>query len=290
MSIFKLLKTATLCTISMAAVSTSYGADSHAAESTNADHRRRLSQASLAAVGSAVIFGETTPYRSKEQDTMSVGSAMSTISQDRLAPALRLLISLLRDIPREVTFPGNVVETAVPGAKPTQLEIILTGYTNLVSAHRGLALIANESHHAQKGLAQVLAIANGEDIAEIKLKKDSVEGQIVALIEAKSLALKAAEAKLEKEVAAANNEKDLALKAAEAKLEKEIAAANNEKDLALKAAEAKLEREIAAANYERDLALTAVEAKLEKAESSKSIWRVATFITGSVLAVVAIFL
>ena len=290
MSIFKLLKTATLCTISMAAVSTSYGADSHAAEGTNADHSRHLSQASLAAVGSAAIFGETTPYRPQEQDTMSVGSRVSTISQDRIAQTLRAIIGVLRTVPSSVTYPNNKVKTAVPGAQPTQSELVLTGVSNLAMSHNGLTVIANEGLKAQKGLAQVLAIANGEDTAEIKPKKDSVEGQIVALIEAKNVALKAAEAKLEREIAAANYERDLVLKAAEAKLEKEIAAANNEKDLALKAAEAKLEREIAAANYERDLALTAVEAKLEKAESSKSTWRVATFITGSVLAVVAIFL
>ncbi|QOL20341.1 hypothetical protein [Candidatus Bodocaedibacter vickermanii] len=196
MSISKLLMTAALCTISMAA-STSYGSAATAADAAATDDDRRPSQRSFVDLGSLTRLDLTTPTRHRERDNMSVGSTVSTISHDRLAPALKILADLLRGLPREVAFPGGKVNTLVPG-KPTQLDIILTGYTNFVGAYKGLLLIAEEGKQDQASLARVLARAKDKEVAKVDVRAESVEGQILAAIEAKDSALKTAEEKVVK--------------------------------------------------------------------------------------------
>ncbi len=203
MSISKLLMTAAVCTMSMAAVSTSYGATAASTNSFTAGDDTPAaadtpSRASLVALDSARWGGVSTGRAHRDRDTMSVGSSMSTISQDRLAPSLKTLVELLKRVPREVAFPDGKVKTAVVGAKATQLDIILTGCTNLVDAYNGFAIIAREGKEAQDGLARVLARGKGE---KVDVSEGTVEGQIVAAmaikeaaIAAQALAIKTAEA------------------------------------------------------------------------------------------------
>lgn len=183
MSISKLLMTAAICTISMTAVSTSYGASEDMLD----DDSERGRFPALTSSNITKLTSQTNLR--KDQDAMSVGSSMSTISHDRLAPALKTLIDLLKKIPRDVTFPGGVVKTAITGAKPTQIELILTGYANLVDTYAGLLPMARESQNSKNALVRTLAIIKGEKNAEVIVSEDSVEGQIIAEIATKVAAL-----------------------------------------------------------------------------------------------------
>lgn len=149
MSISKLLMTAAVCTISMTAVSMSYGASDD-----TLDHSSRWRE---------------TPSRTMiESDNMSTMSGMSVIEQTRLDTFLKTLWTV---------FKRSQLPLPQIGKQATKLMRVEVYADAIVSSHNGLKMIAIKAKNELCAIAESLPLT--EDEKTRLAKSDTPQGEII---------------------------------------------------------------------------------------------------------------
>jgi hypothetical protein len=165
MSISKLLMTAAVCTMSVTAVSTSYGSDT-VRVSTDEEMSPSVQRfVEHDGTGNTVDLEATRSSRRRGSGSVSQMScmSMSTVSDETLQAWIVEIRVLLRQVPREVTLPQSSKAISDRG----HLNIIRTALQNLV--------VAYNQKNSQVGQIVAKMKSQGQALTEAETKVDQAE-------------------------------------------------------------------------------------------------------------------